>query len=191
MISRIVLLISLKWVMTLTNPFFALLQHPFSGQDLILLFGGLFLFVKSTLEIHNSLEGHEEHVKTSAKASFLSVVSQIMVLDVIFSLDSVITAVGLAQQLPVMIIAIIVAVIVMMFSAASIGNFVDSHPTIKMLALSFLILIGVTLVAEGLAFHIPKGYVYFAMAFSVFVEMLNLRVRPKEPKPIALRKAIQ
>ncbi len=191
MISRIVLLISLKWVMTLTKPFFALLQHDFSGRDLILLFGGLFLFGKSTLEIHNSLEGHEEHVKTSVKASFLSVVSQIMVLDIIFSLDSVITAVGLAQHLIVMIIAIVLAVIVMMASAASIGNFVDSHPTIKMLALSFLILIGVTLVAEGLAFHIPKGYVYFAMAFSVFVEMLNLRVRQKEAKPIALRKVIQ
>ncbi|MBN2088614.1 TerC family protein [candidate division KSB1 bacterium] len=190
MVSRILLLLSLKWVMTLTKPFFALLQHDFSGRDLILLFGGLFLFGKSTLEIHNSLEGHEEHVSTRVKASFISIVSQIMVLDIIFSLDSVITAVGLAQHLPVMIIAIVIAVIVMMVSARSIGNFVDSHPTIKMLALSFLILIGVTLVAEGLAFHIPKGYVYFAMAFSIFVEMLNLRIRQKESKPIALRKVI-
>lgn len=191
MLSRIALLLSLKWVMTLTAPFFTLLHHAFSGRDLILLLGGLFLFGKSTLEIHNSLEGHEEHVASRIKASFFSVVTQIMVLDIIFSLDSVITAVGLAQHLPVMIIAIVIAVIIMMISAASIGNFVDSHPTIKMLALSFLILIGVTLVAEGLAFHIPKGYVYFAMAFSVFVEMLNLKVRQREQKPIVLRKVIQ
>lgn len=192
MISRILLLLSIKWIMTLTKPLFALLDQVFSSRDIILIVGGIFLFGKSTLEIHHSLEGLE-HVdsKKPVHATFYAVLLQIMVLDIIFSLDSVITAVGLAEHLSVMILAIMIAVGVMMLSAKAIGNFVDSHPTIKMLALSFLILIGVTLVAEGLRFHIPKGYIYFAMAFSVFVEFLNMKVREKTRKPIALKKAMR
>jgi len=192
MISRILLLLSIKWVMTLTRPLFAVFNEVFSGRDLILIIGGLFLFGKSTLEIHHSLEGLEEDdSKKPAPATFLGVLIQVMILDIIFSLDSVITAVGMAEHLAVMILAIVIAVAVMMLSAKAIGNFVDAHPTIKMLALSFLILIGVTLVAEGLKFHIPKGYIYFAMAFSVFVEILNLRVRQKLRAPIALKKAMR
>lgn len=192
MISRILLLLSIKWVMTLTHPWFSLMDHVFSGRDLILIFGGLFLLSKSTLEIHHSLEGLERDITKQPTASkFGAVLLQIMALDIIFSLDSVITAVGMARHLPVMILAIIIAVIIMMLSARSIGNFVDTHPTVKMLALSFLILIGVTLVAEGLHFHIPKGYIYFAMAFSVFVEMLNLKVRERAQQPVALRKPIK
>ena len=192
MISRILLLLSLKWIMTLTKPFFSVFNEPFSGRDIILIIGGLFLFGKSTLEIHHSLEGMEkDESKKSAPATFFSVLFQIMVLDVIFSLDSVITAVGMAEHLAVMILAIVIAVGVMMLSAKAIGNFIDAHPTIKMLALSFLILIGVTLVAEGLRFHIPKGYIYFAMAFSVFVEFLNMKVRDRTRHPIALKKAMR
>jgi predicted tellurium resistance membrane protein TerC len=181
MISRILLLLSLTWVMSLTAPLFALLGRAFSGRDLILIGGGLFLFVKSTFEIHNSMEVPAEDVRPKAKAAYGSVLVQIMVLDIIFSLDSVITAVGLARDLAVMVLAIVLAVGVMMAAARPIGDFVDAHPTFKMLALSFLILIGVTLVAEGLAFHIPKGYVYFAMAFSVLVEILNMKVRKRQP----------
>jgi len=178
--TRILLLLSLAWVMRLTEPLFALLDHAVSGRDLILFFGGLFLIAKSTVEIHSSLEGPEEHtVTTAAKVGFLSVIVQIGILDIIFSLDSVITAVGLAEQVAVMIAAIVVAVLVMMWAAGPIGGFVERHPTIKMLALSFLILIGVALVGEGLGFHIPKGYIYFAMAFSLVVEMLNMRMRRK------------
>jgi len=191
MISRIGLLLSLKWVMTLTNPLFSLLGQDFSGRDIILIVGGIFLFGKSTLEIHNSLEALEETEKKPVHATFTSVLIQIMLLDIIFSLDSVITAVGLAEHLAVMILAIVIAVAIMMLSANAIGRFVDSHPTVKMLALSFLILIGVTLVAEGLNFHIPKGYIYFAMAFSVCVEMLNLKVRQKKREPIMLKKPIR
>ncbi len=181
MISRILLLLSLTWVMSLTAPLFALLGRAFSGRDLILIGGGLFLFVKSTFEIHKSMEVPAEDVRPKAKAAYWSVLVQIMVLDIIFSLDSVITAVGLARDLAVMVLAIVLAVGVMMAAARPIGDFVDAHPTFKMLALSFLILIGVTLVAEGLAFHIPKGYVYFAMAFSVLVEILNMKVRKRQP----------
>jgi len=188
MISRIVLLLSIVWIMTLTRPLFTLFSHEISGRDIILIGGGLFLFVKSTFEIHNSLESVEAHEISHIAAGFVSVLVQIMVLDIIFSLDSVITAVGLAQHVQIMVLAIIIAVGVMMFSAKPIGDFVDTHPTIKMLALSFLILIGVTLVAEGLNFHIPKGYIYFAMAFSVCVEMLNLKVRKKQAAPVQLRK---
>ncbi|MDZ7330551.1 MAG: TerC family protein [candidate division KSB1 bacterium] len=192
MISRILLLLSIQWVMRLTRPWFSLFDHFFSGRDLILIFGGLFLLGKSTLEIHHSLEGLEKDAsKQPTATSFGAVLIQIMALDIIFSLDSVITAVGMARHLPVMILAIVIAVMIMMLSARSIGNFVDRHPTVKMLALSFLILIGVTLVAEGLHFHIPKGYIYFAMAFSVFVEMLNLRVRARIQHPVALRKPIK
>jgi predicted tellurium resistance membrane protein TerC len=188
MISRIILLLSIVWVMGLTKPLFTLLSHVFSGRDIILIAGGMFLFVKSTFEIHDSLESVEVHEMGRMAVSFAGVMVQIMVLDIIFSLDSVITAVGLAQHVQVMILAIVIAVVVMMFSARPIGDFVDTHPTIKMLALSFLILIGVTLVAEGFGFHIPKGYVYFAMGFSVCVEMLNLKIRKRKLEPVKLRK---
>jgi predicted tellurium resistance membrane protein TerC len=192
MISRILLLLSIKWIMTLTKPLFSILNEVFSGRDIILIIGGLFLFGKSTLEIHHSLEGLEkDDARKPAPATFFGVLIHVMILDIIFSLDSVITAVGMAEHLAVMILAIVIAVAVMMLSAKAIGDFVDAHPTIKMLALSFLILIGVTLVAEGLKFHIPKGYIYFAMAFSVFVEILNLRVRQKVRAPIALKKMMR
>jgi predicted tellurium resistance membrane protein TerC len=190
--TRLLLLASLVWVMQLTAPLFSIgaLGQEISGRDLILLGGGLFLLVKSTSEIHTSLEGAGETRKHQAVASFAGVLVQIAVIDIIFSLDSVITAVGLAQQLAVMAIAIILAVFVMMFAARAIGEFVDRHPTIKMLALSFLILVGTALIAEGLEFHIPKGYIYFAMAFSVGVEMLNLRVR-RQAAPVQLHKPIR
>jgi predicted tellurium resistance membrane protein TerC len=180
MATRVLLLLSITWIMRLTTPLFALAGRDFSGRDLILIAGGLFLLAKSTLEIHEKLEGEEQ--PDSARrgaAKFSAVVFQIVVLDIVFSLDSVITAIGLAQQVGVMIAAVIIAVIFMMIFSKSISDFVDRHPTIRMLALSFLILIGVSLVGEGLEFHIPKGYIYFAMAFSVGVEMLNMRVRGK------------
>jgi len=187
MVMRIGLLLSLAWVMRLTEPLFEVLGYAVSGRDLILFFGGLFLMAKSTIEIHSSLEGPEEHtVGDAAQISFMNVIVQIGLLDIIFSLDSVITAVGLVDEIPVMIAAIIASVIVMMLAARQIGDFVDRHPTIKMLALSFLILIGVALVGEGLGFHIPKGYIYFAMAFSLTVEMLNMRLRRKTAEPVRL-----
>jgi len=186
--TRILLLLSLAWIMQLTAPLFELLGHPFSGRELILLGGGLFLLWKSVHEIHSSLEGENE-ASSAGHATFSAVVGQIAVIDVIFSLDSVITAVGLVDHVPVMIAAIVVAVAVMMVAAKAIGEFVDAHPTIKMLALAFLILVGVALVGEGFGFHIPKGYIYFAMAFSVGVEMLNLRMRRRaEERALALRK---
>lgn len=183
--TRILLLLSIVWIMRLTKPFIILWGHGISGRDLILILGGLFLIAKSTTEIHHNLEVPTEHShgEPAKKASFISIIIQIGLIDIVFSLDSVITAVGLAEQVPVMVIAIIIAVIVMMFAAKSIGDFVDEHPTIKMLALSFLILIGVTLVGEGMSFHIPKGYLYFAMAYSVAVEALNLKLRKKMSKP--------
>lgn len=191
MITRILLLLSLTWIMGLTKPFFQLLSYEISGRDIILLIGGLFLLAKSTHEIHASLEGEEERVESSKSVSFMGVITQIAILDIVFSLDSVITAVGMVDQIPVMIAAIIIAIIVMMVSAQSIGDFVESHPTIKMLALSFLILVGVSLVGEGLDFHIPKGYIYFAMAFSVGVEMLNIKMRSKrKTKPVKLHKSL-
>jgi len=192
MLTRILLLLSITWVMKLTAPLFSVFSREISNRDLILIGGGLFLLWKSTLEIHDSLEGEEEARVAKVSASFAAVLAQIAILDVVFSLDSVITAVGLAQQVAVMIIAIIAAVIVMMFSGKGIGDFVDRHPTIKILALSFLVVIGVALIAEGLNFHIPKGYIYFSMAFSVTVEMLNLKVRKRVAKPVKLRyKAIR
>ena len=191
MATRIILLLSLAWVMGLTKPLFTLFDHAVSTRDLILIGGGMFLFFKSTMEIHNSLEGEEGAHVGSKTAGFVGVLLQIAVLDIIFSLDSVITAVGLAKHLPVMILAIVIAVGVMMFAARAIGEFVDAHPTIKMLALSFLILVGVTLVADGLGMHIPKGYVYFAMAFSAGVEMLNLKMRKRKAPPVHLRKPVQ
>jgi predicted tellurium resistance membrane protein TerC len=184
MITRILLLMSLSWIIRLTAPLFEVMGHEISGRDLILIGGGLFLLGKATFEIHDKLEG-EEHERTSRAASFGSVIAQILVLDVVFSLDSVITAVGMANQLGVMVTAVIVAVGVMMLSAGSVSGFVERHPTVKMLALSFLLLIGMSLVAEGLEFHIPKGYIYFAMGFSVFVEALNIRLR--KAKPIKLK----
>ena len=189
MLSRLALLFSLVWVMGLVEPWFSILEIEISGRDLILIVGGLFLLAKSTHEIHNSLEIVPETEQTPRAVGFYSVLAQIAVLDIVFSLDSVITAVGLVEHLSIMVIAIVVAVAVMLFSAKPIGEFVDRNPTIKMLALSFLILIGFTLIAEGFDVHIPKGYIYFAMAFSVAVEMLNIRVRKKrEAVPIHLAK---
>jgi predicted tellurium resistance membrane protein TerC len=187
MITRVLLLLSITWIMRLTKPLFSLLDRDFSGRDLILIAGGLFLLAKSTLEIHDKLEGEEhEHKKPGGSAKFAAVVFQIVVLDIVFSLDSVITAIGLSNHLAIMITAVIIAVIFMMAFSKSISDFVDKHPTIRMLALSFLLLIGISLVGEGLSFHIPKGYIYFAMAFSVGVEMLNLRIRGKGEKPVHL-----
>jgi len=192
MITRILLLLSITWVMRLTTPLFSVLEHAVSGRDLILLGGGLFLIAKSTMEIHTSLEGEEEHHEAKAAASFMSVIVQIAIIDIIFSLDSVITAVGLADDVEIMIAAVVVAVLVMMIAAGPISDFVDAHPTMKMLALSFLILIGFALMGEGIGLHIPKGYIYSAMAFSLVVEMLNMRLRKKAvAKPVKLRKPIE
>jgi predicted tellurium resistance membrane protein TerC len=179
MLMRIALLLSITWVMRLTAPLVTLLGQEISGRDLILIGGGLFLLAKSTFEIHENLEGEEGHASATVAVSFASVIVQILMLDIVFSLDSVITAVGMAEDVAVMILAVIIAVGVMLVSSGPIGAFVERHPTVKMLALSFLLLIGVSLVAEGFDQHIPKGYIYFAMGFSVFVEMINLRLRPR------------
>jgi predicted tellurium resistance membrane protein TerC len=187
MITRVALLFSLAWLVRLTTPLFTVLKEEISGRDLILLLGGLFLIAKSTHEIHNKLEGEEGEGLRKAAASFAGVIVQIALLDIIFSLDSVITAVGMANHLPVMVTAVVIAVLVMMVSAGKISDFVEDHPTVKMLALSFLLLIGVSLIAESLDHHINKGYIYFAMGFSVFVEMLNLRLRKKKVEPVQLR----
>ena len=188
MITRILLLLSISWIMRLTQPWFTVFGQDISGRDLILFAGGLFLIAKSTHEIHDKLEGPRTvGGKASVPSSFLGVVTQIMLLDIVFSLDSVITAVGMANHVGIMIAAIVIAVMVMMVSAGSISDFVHRHPTVKMLALSFLLLIGVTLVVEALHQHIPKGYIYFAMAFSVFVEMLNIRTRRIHTAPVELR----
>ena len=176
---RILLLLSITWVMRLTTPFFAVLGQEISGRDLILIGGGLFLLAKSTHEIHDKLEGDEGRASARVVASFGAVIVQIMLLDIVFSLDSVITAVGMADDVVVMILAVVAAVAVMLVSSGPISVFVERHPTVKILALSFLLLIGVSLIAEGFDQHIPKGYVYFAMGFSVFVEMINLRVRAR------------
>ena len=189
MVTRILLLLSLTSVLRFTRPLFSLLGHPFSGRDLILLAGGLFLIWKSTREIHDKLEGEEGQQNVKAGATFGSVIVQIALLDIVFSLDSVITAVGMVRQVGVMIAAIVLAVLVMLVAAGPISGFVHRHPTLKMLALSFLLLIGVTLIADGLGQHIPKGYVYFAMGFSVFVESLNLRLARKAP-PVHLKESI-
>ena len=182
LVMRVLLLLSLTWVMGLVEPIFSIFGKDVSGRDLILLIGGLFLIGKSTHEIHGSLEGAEGHAAKKVYVSFVSVIVQITLLDIVFSLDSVITAIGMVDNIYVMIAAVVVAIVAMMFFAAPIGNFVEKHPTIKMLALSFLLLIGFTLVAEGFHQHIPKGYIYGAMAFSVFVELLNMRLRkPGEP----------
>ena len=190
MLMRLALLFSIAWVMGLTEPWFSVLGEAVSGRDIILVGGGLFLLAKSTHEIHASLEGAEETVTGAASATLGPVLVQIAVLDIVFSLDSVITAVGLVEHVSIMAIAIIVAVGVMLFAARPIGDFVDAHPTIKMLALAFLILVGVTLILEGFDVHVPKGYIYFAMAFSVAVEMLNLRLRRKQTRPVKLHKPL-
>ena len=188
MIMRILLLFSLSMIMKLTAPVFALFGNEISGRDIILIAGGLFLLAKSTFEIHEKLEGEDEDKTGSKKkVSFSSVIVQIMILDIVFSLDSVITAIGMTDMLWVMVTAVVVSVIFMMFSAKSISNFVHNHPTIKILALSFLLLIGVVLVAEGFDQHISKGYIYFAMAFSVFVEMINIRITKKKSVPVQLK----
>ncbi len=184
--TRILLLFSLAWVVRLTAPLFALWGHEISGRDLILILGGLFLLGKSTHEIHGRLEGDEGHGSAKPAASFTSVLIQIALLDIVFSLDSVITAVGMVDQVSVMIVAVVVSVLIMMVAAEPISTFVHRHPTVKMLALSFLLLIGLSLLLEGFDHHIPKGYIYFAMGFSVFVEMINLRVR-RQAEPVQLR----
>lgn len=186
MFTRILLLFSIVWIMKLTLPLFNVIGQEISGRDLILIGGGLFLIAKSTFEIHDKLEGEEGHRSAKVAKSFASVITQIILLDIVFSLDSVITAVGMANNIIIMIIAVVIAVGVMMVSSKSISDFVEKHPTVKMLALAFLLLIGVSIIAEGLDQHISKGYIYFAMAFSVFVEMLNLRMKSKS-KPVELR----
>jgi predicted tellurium resistance membrane protein TerC len=189
LVTRIALLLSLTWVIRLTAPLFTVLNEEISGRDIILILGGLFLLAKSTHEIHQKLEGDEGVASARVAPSFGSVIVQIALLDIVFSLDSVITAVGMVSQLAVMVTAVVLAVAFMLVFASSISGFVDRHPTIKMLALSFLLLIGVTLIAEGLDQHIPKGYIYFAMAFSVFVEILNLRLRRAKGPPVHLHEA--
>lgn len=187
MFVRIALLFSLSWIIGLTAPLFEVFNFEVTGRSLILFAGGLFLLAKSTFEIHEKLEGEQGHASAKVSATFTSVIIQILLLDIVFSLDSVITAVGMVDQLAVMVAAVVIAVGVMLIAAGPVSEFVEHHPTVKMLALSFLLLIGFSLVAEAFELHIPKGYIYFAMGFSVFVEMLNLRLRGKA-KPVELRK---
>lgn len=188
MLTRLALLFSLAWVMGLVEPLFSILGHEVSGRDIILIGGGLFLIAKATHEIHGSLEGAVETERSVAANGLMMVLIQIAILDIVFSLDSVITAVGLVSQVPIMAIAIIIAVGVMLFAAKPIGDFVDKHPTIKILALSFLVIVGFTLMIEGFEVHVPKGYIYFAMAFSLGVEMINIKMRKNADKPVELRK---
>jgi predicted tellurium resistance membrane protein TerC len=189
MFMRIGLLMVLSWIVGLVAPLFTVLGQAISGRDLILIAGGLFLIYKSTGEIHQSLEGEEGHASSAVKATFAAVILQIMVVDIVFSLDSIITAVGMVDRIEVMIAAVILSVGLMMVFASTIGRFVSDHPTIKMLALSFLVVVGVTLIAEGFDHHVPKGYIYFAMAFSIGVEMLNIRMRKRAKKPAGLHAA--
>ena len=186
MVMRLILLFSLSWVIGLTAPLFSIFAKEISGRDIVLLVGGLFLIAKATHEIHERLEGEEGHSSARVAPTFASVIVQITLLDVVFSLDSVITAVGMVEQIEIMIAAVVAAVIFMMIFAGTISSFIDRHPTVKMLALSFLLLIGLTLIAEGWDQHIPKGYVYFAMAFSIFVEMLNLKQKKSKAGPVKL-----
>jgi predicted tellurium resistance membrane protein TerC len=185
--GRVGLLLSLAWIMRLTEPLFTMFAQEISGRDLILVGGGLFLLAKSTHEIHEKLEGDVSQQASGAGVTFAGVLAQIFVLDLVFSLDSVITAVGMVDEVPIMITAIVVAVLFMMVSAGAVSAFIGEHPTVKMLALSFLIMVGVALIAEGFDVHIPRGYIYFSMAFSVFVEMLNLRLRERKRDPVRLR----
>ena len=188
MVMRILLLMAISWVMGLTRPLFSVLDHAVSGRDLVLILGGLFLVAKATFEIHDALEGKEEKgSKAAGSASFSLVMTQIMLLDIVFSLDSVITAVGMVDRIGIMVAAVVTAVVVMMLFAKAVGDFVGRHPTIRMLALSFLLLIGVMLVVEGTGSHVPKGYIYFAMAFSLFVELLNMKAGSRGAKPVQLR----
>jgi predicted tellurium resistance membrane protein TerC len=187
MFMRVALLFAITWIMRLTSPLFELMGHSVSGRDLILIGGGLFLLAKATFEIHDKLEGTEGHARPGAGASFIAIITQIMVLDIVFSFDSVITAVGMADEIWIMVAAVVIAVGVMMVASGTIAEFVERHPTVKMLALAFLLLIGMSLVAEGVGQHIPKGYIYFAMGFSVFVETLNLRQIARATSPIQLR----
>ena len=189
MFMRIGLLLVLSWIIGLTAPIFSLLGQDISGRDLILIAGGLFLIWKSTGEIHQSLEGEEGHSSKAVQATFAAVIVQIMVVDMVFSLDSIITAVGMVDSLPVMVAAVVASVALMLLFAPAIGRFVSDHPTIKMLALAFLVVVGVVLIAEGFDYHVPKGFVYFAMAFSLGVELLNIRMRRKAGKPVDLREA--
>ena len=192
MFMRIGLLLLLTWMVGATDPLFSLLGHPFSPRDVILFLGGLFLLWKSTQEIHQLLEGEEEgHSDKKVKASFAAIIMQIMVIDLVFSLDSIITAVGMARDVAVMIAAVVASVGLMMLFARGIGEFVSAHPSIKMLALSFLLIVGMALAAEGLGHHVPKGYIYFAMAFSLAVEMLNLRMRKNLAKPVKLHESLE
>ncbi len=191
MFMRIALLLVLAWIVGLVQPLFSVLGKDFSGRDLILILGGLFLVWKSTTEIHGSLEGEEGHTAAGVKATFASVIMQIMVIDLVFSLDSIITAVGMVDDVRVMIAAVVVSVALMMVFAGPIGRFVSDHPTIKMLALTFLVVVGVVLIAEGFDHHVPKGYVYFAMAFSLGVEMLNIHMRKRSKKPVDLHNAYE
>ena len=186
MFMRIGLLLVLAWIVGLVTPLFAIFGHDISGRDLILILGGLFLIWKSTVEIHQSLEGEETHASTAVKATFAAVILQIMIIDLVFSLDSIITAVGMVDDVRVMVAAVMASVALMMLFAGPIGRFVSEHPTIKMLALSFLVIVGTVLVAEGFGHHLPKGYVYFAMAFSLGVEILNIRMRKRVAKPVQL-----
>jgi predicted tellurium resistance membrane protein TerC len=184
---RIVLILSISWVIGLTAPFFTIFSHEISGRDIILIAGGLFLIAKSTHEVHENLEGEEGESAARVAPTLLSVMVQIVLLDSVFSLDSVITAVGLVQEIGIMVAAVVASVIFMMVFAGPVSNFVERHPTVKMLALSFLLLIGVTLIVEGFDVHVPRGYIYFAMAFSVFVEMLNLRAAKAKARAVHLR----
>jgi predicted tellurium resistance membrane protein TerC len=187
--TRVLLLLGLAWLVGLTTPLFSALGEEISGRDLILILGGLFLLAKGTWEIHQKLEGEETRLSTSAAPAFASVIAQIMLLDVVFSLDSVITAVGMVREIWIMVAAVVLAIALMLVFAKPVGDFVERHPTVKMLALSFLLLIGMALVADGLDRHIPKGYIYFAMGFSVMVEMLNLRLRRRAP-PVQLHEEV-
>jgi predicted tellurium resistance membrane protein TerC len=186
---RILLLLSLTWLLGFTQPLFGLLGQEISGRDLILIAGGLFLLAKATLEIHSSLEGEEGGSSARAVASFAAVIVQVVLLDIVFSIDSVLTAVGMAKDIPVMILAVVISVGIMLVAAGGIHAFIERHPTVKMLALSFLVLVGMALIGEGFDAHIPRGYIYFAMAFSVGVEMLNIRVRRRAAEPVHLRRA--
>lgn len=190
-VTRVLLLLALSWLAKLTSPLFTVFEHQISGRDLILIIGGLFLVAKSTHEIHQKLEGSEEGDVSARRPSFASVIAQILLLDIVFSLDSVITAIGMVQQVGVMIAAVIAAIGVMLIASGTISRFVEKHPTVKMLALSFLLLIGVTLIAEGFGQHVSKNYIYFAMGFSVFVEMLNLKMTKASAKPVKLHSPLE
>lgn len=188
MITRLLLLFSLVWLTRLTAPLFSIWQWDISVRDLVLILGGAFLIAKSTLELHTSLEGPEEHGATASARGFTLIIVQIAIIDIVFSLDSVITAVGMAQHLEVMALAIVIAVVFMMIFSGAVSRFIDTHPTLKILALSFLLMVGLALIADGLDFHIPKGYIYVSMAFSIFVETLNIRLRRRTAEPVHLRK---